>query len=228
MTAIQENIHTLLQKLPPEVTLVAVSKFQPLPLLEEAYAAGVRDFGENRPQEMALKQAALPQDIRWHFIGHLQTNKVKQVVGKAFLIHSMDSVRLLDAAERQARLLGCEQAVLLQAHIAMEETKGGFSLEEIEGLFAAHFCPETGLLKPWPHLRLCGLMGMASFVDKPAQVDAEFASLQGLFVRLRETYFPQGGFDRLSMGMSGDYPLALVRGATLVRIGSAIFPPRGH
>lgn len=217
MTAIADNLFSIQGTLPVGVKLVAVSKFQPIVLLQEAYAAGQRLFGENRPQELDRKIPCMPSDVAWHFIGHLQTNKVPLVVGRACLIHSIDSLRLLQAVEEQASRLNIVQPVLLQLHIAREETKQGFSYEQA--------C--QALDTPHPHLRVTGLMGMATLTADTACVRKEFAFLRTCFEQMKAQYFPQDpDFCEVSMGMSGDYRIAVEQGSTMVRIGSAIFPPR--
>ncbi len=196
---------------------MAVSKFQPVEYLLRAYRAGQRCFGENRPQEMALKIPQMGSDVQWHFIGHLQTNKVKQVVGAACLIHSIDSEHLLRAVSARAAELGITQDVLLQMHIAAEQTKQGFSAEELYAVAA----------QQWPNIRLCGLMGMATFTDDTVRVSREFRSLRCFFDKLKTQLFSDRDyFACCSMGMSGDYRIAVEEGSTMVRIGSAIFPPR--
>lgn len=205
---IQKRIFDLKATLPPRVALVAVSKFKPIEAIQEAYGAGQRLFAESRPQELAAKAAALPSDIEWHFIGHLQRNKVDLVVGVASLIESVDSGRLLEAIGRQAVQKGIVQRVLLQVHIAQEESKQGFSqAEAIEWL-----------QKPVDGIEIVGLMGMASLTDDQRQIGSEFMVLKNLFDR-----YP---LSVLSIGMSGDWPLAVACGATQVRIGSAIFGER--
>ena len=202
--------------------LVAVSKFHPVEALREAYDAGQRLFGESRIQELLLKIPALPDDIQWHFIGHLQTNKVRKLVetGRIALIESIDSERLLDIVDRESAAAGVTSKVLLQAHVAMEETKFGFSPDELldyfrrrafEGLKATH---------------ICGIMGMASNTDDRARVEADFERIAALKREIAEMCPDLRGFDVLSMGMSHDYTLAIARGATHVRIGTAIFGER--
>ncbi len=206
--------------LPQGVRLIAVSKTHPATAIMEAYEAGQRLFGESRPQELQQKIALLPNDIEWHFIGHLQTNKVKMVVGKAHLIHAVDSERLLREINHEATKQNHIQSCLLQVHIAQEEAKFGFSPEEILQFL------QTNILSAVPHIQIAGLMGMASFSDNYEQVRAEFHLLKQLFDQIKKNYFPAGDYFReLSMGMSDDYPIAIAEGATLVRIGTAIF---GH
>lgn len=213
---IAQRLRQIHEEIPPQVTLIAVSKFQPVAFLKEAYLAGQRDFGENRPQEMVQKMPLMPPDVRWHFIGHLQTNKVRFVVGNAVLIHSVDSLSLLTAIQNQAEKLGIIQDVLLQVHIALEDTKQGF--EPVNLALVPAFLP---------NVRICGLMGMATLTSQTERVRTEFRSLRILFEQLkRGRYEGKEHFAHCSMGMSSDYRLAIEEGSTMVRIGSAIFPPR--
>ena len=221
--SIASQLTELNQKLPSTVKLVAVSKFKPLAAVLEAYDAGQRRFGENRPQEMAAKAVAAPADIEWHFIGHLQTNKVKLVVPYASMIESVDSVKLLGEINRFAASLGKMTDCLLEVHIAREESKQGFSREELLALV-----PEFG---KYPFIRFRGLMGMASNVPDMDLVRSEFRGLRALFEEVRALGERDArrwvrDFDQLSMGMSHDWPVAVEEGATLIRIGSAIFGPR--
>lgn len=207
--------HTLSER---QVTLVVVSKTQPPERIMQIYTQGQRIFGENRPQELAARQAALPADIEWHLIGHLQTNKVKMVMPFVRMIHSVDSLRLLEEIEHQAARQGRSIDCLLQFHIAEEESKFGLSEEE------AHALLQSPAYATMRHARLCGVMGMASFTDHEPQVRAEFRHLRGIFERLRAAYFPTAPhFRHLSMGMSSDWRIAVEEGSTMVRIGSAIF-----
>ncbi|MCS6981398.1 MAG: YggS family pyridoxal phosphate-dependent enzyme [Flavobacteriales bacterium] len=204
--------------LPRNVRLVAVTKGRPPEDILNLYKAGHRDFGENRVQELMAKIPVLPDDIRWHLIGHLQTNKVKYVAGKVFLIHSVDSEKLLDALEHQLRKSGSQQRILLQIHIAREESKYGFAAQELKELLDRR--PPS----QWPHLIFCGLMGMATNTPEKDLVLSEFRSLRSLWQELKEVYFYENPeFRELSMGMSSDWPLALEAGATMVRIGTALF-----
>ena len=211
---IADNIRKLKSELPSTVELVAVSKFKPVEAIREAYEAGQRSFGENRPQELAAKAPQLPGDIVWHFIGHLQTNKVKMVVPYAHLIHSVDSERLLAEIDKAARAAGKVMDCLLEIHIAEEQTKQGFTPDE-----AVALAKEAGR---YPNIRLCGVMGMATFTDDREQVRREFRSLKAVSERL--SFLP--GCDTVSMGMSGDWPIAVEEGTTIVRIGTAIFGKR--
>ena len=212
--SIADNIRKLKSELPSTVELVAVSKFKPVEAIREAYEAGQRSFGENRPQELAAKAPQLPADIVWHFIGHLQTNKVKMVVPYAHLIHSVDSERLLAEIDKAARAAGKVMDCLLEIHIAEEQTKQGFTPDE-----AVALAREAGR---YPNIRLCGVMGMATFTDDREQVRREFRSLKAVSERL--SFLP--GCDTVSMGMSGDWPIAVEEGTTIVRIGTAIFGKR--
>ena len=208
-------IRQLKQELPSTVQLVAVSKFKPVEDILEAYHAGQLDFGENRPQEMAAKAQALPADIRWHFIGHLQTNKVKLVVPFATLIHSVDSERLLAEIDKCARALGRTADCLLEIHIAEETTKQGLTPDE--ALALAHRIGE------FPAVRLRGVMGMATFTDNEAQIRREFRTLKDVSERL-QAFLPD--CSQVSMGMSEDWRIAIEEGTTLVRIGTSIFGKR--
>ncbi len=213
---VEDNIKTILGKLPSGVCLVAVSKFHPAEAIMEAYAAGQRFFGENRPQELMAKAKVLPGDIKWHFIGHLQTNKLKMVLPYAAMVESVDSVHLLEAIDKWGVENGRVIDVLLELHIAAEETKQGFSQEEILPL----------LSRQWRGVRLRGLMGMATNTDDESQIRADFKKISD-FKQLINRDFPGlEGFDQLSIGMSGDWPIALEYGATIVRVGTAIFGER--
>ena len=213
MTTVRENLLKIKENLPKSVTLVAVSKTKPNSLILEAYAAGQRIFGENKVQELTQKAQELPKDIEWHMIGHLQRNKVKQLLPHVALIHGVDSLRLYLEIEKEASKLGHEIAILLQVYIAGEETKFGLDeaeLEEILNLPKSNF------------VRIRGLMGMASFTENREIISAEFNRLN----RLYQKYALVHNFDVLSMGMSGDYPIAIENGSTMIRVGSAIFGTR--
>lgn len=201
--------------------LVAVSKTQPESAILELYALGQRVFGENRAQELQAKHAALPKDIEWHLIGSLQTNKVKLVAPFVHWIHSVDSLHLLQEIDRQAARNQRVIDVLLQIKIAQEDTKQGLSAEDARALLS------TGDFRSLQHLRVRGLMGMASFTDDLVQVRSEFRLLATVFAELKQTFFSEkNDFTELSMGMSGDYALALEEGSTMVRIGSLLFGER--
>jgi len=220
MSTIAAAIDTITASLNGRARLVAVTKTKPVPMLEEAYAAGCKLFGENKVQEMVDKQPLLPADVEWHLIGHLQTNKVKYIAPFVALIHSVDSLKLLEEINKQAvrnnRVIDC----LLQIHIAREETKFGLDAAEAETLLQSPRLDElTGV-------RIVGLMGMATFTDDQEQIREEFRGLRALYERLSGIQRPNVSFRELSMGMSGDYPIAVEEGSTLVRVGSAIFGSR--
>lgn len=219
--SVADHIRAVRATLPEHVSLVCVSKFHPAAMLQEAYDAGERDFGESRVQELLDKHEALPKDIRWHFIGHLQTNKVRQIVPFISLIHSVDSLRLLDTIDAEAAKIDRVINVLLEVHVAKEESKSGFSLEEAEalaGIIELNHGP--AFLREYPHVNILGLMGMATHTDDEEQIRKEFATLAGLHRRL----FERGGV--MSMGMSDDYQIAISEGSNMVRIGSTIFGER--
>ena len=221
MAYIAENIGLLRQSLPSGVRLVAVSKTRSAGEIMEAYNTGQRDFGENRVQELLGKKDLLPEDIRWHLIGHLQRNKVRFVAPFISLIQSVDSFRLLSAVNEEAYRCGRVIDVLLQIHIAAEETKFGFSRDELVELLG------SGNISGMDNIRLCGLMGMATFTPEIIRVRSEFRSLAGLFRDVKSTFFnSDSGFSEISMGMSGDYSIAVEEGSTVVRIGSLIFGER--
>lgn len=204
-------------------TLVAVSKLKPASDIQDLYALGQRDFGENYVQELVEKQPLLPDDIRWHFIGHLQSNKVKYIAPFVHLIHGVDSFRLLTEINRQAAKHNRQIACLLQVHISKEETKFGLDEKEALELMEYYEAQRSQL----PHVRIDGLMGMASFSEDEALLRSEFRNLKALFEMLRTGYFlGREHFSILSMGMSGDYRLAIEEGSTLVRIGSLLFGRR--
>ena len=202
---------------------MAVSKFHPVEALAEAYAAGQRLFGESRVQELAVKVPALPADISWHFIGHLQTNKVRQLIGlRPALIESVDSERLLRAIDAESERAGIVSRVLMQVHVAQEETKFGMTPDEMLGFFADR------RFESLKATHICGMMAMASNTDDEARVRADFESVARLRSSILDVAPDLRGFDILSMGMSHDYPLAVAAGANLVRVGSAIFGDRGY
>ena len=209
--------------LPDSVTLVAVSKTKPVSDLQEAYDAGQRIFGENHALEMRDKHEALPQDIQWHFIGHLQTNKIKYIIPFVKLIHSIDSANLLEAVNKEAKKHDRVVDCLLQFHIAMEETKFGLDLDEARQLL------DSEAYKQMQNIRICGVMGMATFTDDEVEVRKEFKHLKDIFDILKKDYFAdQSWFKEISMGMSDDYPIAVEEGATFVRVGSKIFGARNY
>lgn len=220
---IKENLNIVRATVPSDVTLIAVSKTKPVSDLQEAYDAGQRIFGENKALEMRDKHQALPDDIQWHFIGHLQTNKIKYIAPFVTLIHAIDSLSLLEAVNKEAaknnRVINC----LLQFHIAQEETKFGLDMEE------ARVMLESESYKNLNNINICGVMGMATFTDDAAQVRDEFKSLKNIFETLKENYFKGNeSFKEISMGMSDDYPIAIEEGATMVRVGSKIFGARNY
>lgn len=218
---IAESIRQIRSELPAGVRLVAVSKFHPNEAIEEAYRAGQRIFGESKVQEMTAKHDSLPQDIEWHFIGHLQTNKVKYIVPYVALIHGIDSFKLLAEVDKQAAKVGRRVDCLFQLHIAREETKFGFSFDECRQMLA------EGQWRQLQHVRLCGLMGMATNTDNTTQIKEEFESLSQFFREVKATWFADDdAFRELSMGMSHDYHEAIAAGSTLVRVGSKIFGER--
>jgi pyridoxal phosphate enzyme (YggS family) len=215
--SIAHNLKALRDQIPESVGLVAVSKFKSVEDVNEAYAAGQRDFGENYVQELVEKEAKLPDDIRWHFIGHLQSNKVKYLAPFVHLIHSVDSAKLLKEVQKQAKASGRVISCLLQVHIAEEDTKSGFSPEELLAL-VRNFDTEM-----YSHVAIKGLMGMGTFTDDVAQTRREFRELHALYTEIKQVW-PE--MSVLSMGMSGDWQMAVEEGSTLVRIGSSIFGSR--
>jgi pyridoxal phosphate enzyme (YggS family) len=204
------------------VTLVAVSKTKPVEAIKELYDLGHRDFGENYVQELVEKQQQLPQDIRWHFIGHLQSNKVKYIAPFVHLIHGIDSFKLLKEVSKQAKKLNRVIDVLLQVHIAQEETKFGFDERELQELLNTN----SSELHESGNIRIKGLMGMATFTEDQEKIRSEFKYLKSLFYTYSKSEIPNSKFETLSMGMSGDYTLAIEEGSTMVRIGSLIFGER--
>ena len=218
---LKENLLNVKNSLPANVKLVAVSKFKPLEDLMDAYNAGQRAFGENRPQEMFEKQQNMPDDVEWHFIGSLQSNKVKLVVPKTFLIHSIDSRSLLVNVNKEAEKLNKIMDCLLEFHIAVEESKHGFSIDDaVEFLKSDEF-------KSLKNVRIRGVMGMASFVDDENVVRQEFRRLKEYFDLIKTEFFADADyFTEISMGMSGDYKIGVEEGSTIVRVGSLIFGAR--
>lgn len=203
-----------------EVTLISVSKTKPLEMIEEAYRLGKRDFGENKAQEMKEKYEALPKDIRWHFIGHLQTNKVKYVVGRACLIHSVDSLRLAEAIERESRKRDVVSRILLEVNIAGEESKFGLRAQETPEL--------VHQIARLPHVHIQGLMTIAPYVENPEENREVFCKLRELSVDIKSKNIDNVSMDVLSMGMTGDYQVAVEEGATFVRVGTGIFGERSY
>jgi len=218
MTSIRENLDRLKQTIPTGVKLVVVTKMQPIDSIREVYSAGQRRFGENRVQDLLARQPLLPRDVEWHFIGHLQTNKVRFIAPFVKMIQSTDSLKLLCEIDREAmhndRVIDC----LLQLYIAREETKFGLDLAEARDLLSSEEFREL------QHVRITGVMGMATFTPDDALIRQEFRTLKTSFDALSEEFFSgDSGFSEISMGMSGDYRIAVEQGSTMVRIGSAIF-----
>ena len=223
LSMIKENLETVRATIPANVTLVAVSKTKPVSDLQEAYDAGQRIFGENHALEMRDKHEVLPNDIQWHFIGHLQTNKIKYIIPFVSLIHSIDSQNLLEAVNKEAKKHERVADCLLQFHIANEETKFGLDQEEAEALL------NSDAFRQMENVRICGVMGMATFTDDEDEIHKEFRHLKTIFDTLKQKYFAdQPQFKEISMGMSDDYPIAIAEGATLVRVGSRIFGARNY
>ena len=220
---VKENLEKVKKTIPAGVLLVAVSKTKPVEDILEAYDAGQRVFGENHALEMRDKHEVLPKDIDWHFIGHLQTNKIKYIIQFARMIHSIDTFNLLQAVNNEAakhdRVIDC----LLQFHIAEEETKFGLSMEETEEIL------NSDIFKAMKNVRICGVMGMATNTDDMVQVRKEFKHLKEIFNTLKKNYFADNEwFKEISMGMSHDYPIAIEEGSTMVRVGSKIFGERNY
>lgn len=221
--SIPENLKKILSLLPQGVNLVAVSKFHPVEEIREAYDAGQRVFGESRVQELVAKFPQLPSDIKWHFIGHLQTNKVRQIIGKTALIESVDSEKLLNLIDSESEKAGVVTRVLLQVHVAREETKFGFYPEEIIDYF------QSRKFETLKATHICGIMGMASNTDDLSRVRKDFHDIAGIFHDISDNKeLGLRGFDTLSMGMSGDWHIAVEEGSDLIRIGTAIFGPREY
>ena len=218
--SIESQLSAVRRSLPEGVTLVAVSKTHPAEAIREAYDAGQRIFGESRPQELREKYEALPRDIEWHMIGHLQTNKVKYIAPFVALIHSVDSARLAEAIQKEAAKCGRVIDILLEIHVAREETKSGWAFDELEAWIA------TSPFAALPGVRVRGVMGIATNTDDEAVVRRDFEELRRCFERLKPHFGP--AFDTLSMGMSHDYPLAVACGATMVRVGTLIFGERDY
>ena len=221
--SIAQNIERITAQLPDGVRLVAVSKFHPIERLQEAYDAGQRIFGENRAQELAAKAPQLPSDIEWHFIGHLQKNKVRMIMPWASIIQSIDSKELLQLVNKEAARIDRHINVLLQLHVAKEQTKSGFTIEEV--LQAA----SEGAFNDLTNVTIVGVMAMATFTEDMSQVASEFETVHNTFLTLRDKYFAGNpAFKEISMGMSDDWPIAVEHGATLVRIGTDIFGQREY
>jgi len=218
---IKDNLERILTELPKDVTLVAVSKTKPNEAILEAYSAGQRIFGENKVQEMTEKAEILPKDIQWHFIGHLQRNKVKYIAPYVTLIHGVDSFKLLKEINKEGKKNNRIIDVLLQFHIAQEETKFGFSFEEAQEML------ENSAFLDLENVGIRGVMGMGTFTDNTSQVSDEFRALNNYFLTLQGHFFKfNPTFDTISMGMSGDYAIAIEEGSNMVRIGSSLFGER--
>ena len=217
--SVENNLKYFREELPSTIKLVAVSKFKPDNLILEAYNAGQRDFGENRPQELSAKMERLPTDIRWHFIGRLQSNKIKMIIDKVYLIHSVDSFKLISEISKEATKRGLEPSILIQQHISDGDSKQGFSDSEME--------EAVELTLGFGNIKLRGIMGMASLTENSDKVRDEFSRLKSTFERLKSKYFlDDAEFCEISMGMSGDYRIAAEEGSTIVRIGTSIFGER--
>lgn len=223
LKTVEENIMEACKKCGrkrEEITLIAVSKTKPVSLLEDAYTAGVRDFGENKVQEMCEKYEVMEKDIRWHMIGHLQTNKVKYLIGKTTLIHSVDSYKLACEIEKQAAKHDCIMDILIEVNIAEEETKFGLSEEDV-----IHLVKQVAAL---PHVRINGLMTVAPYVVNPEDNRPFFRKIKQLSVDIDNQNIDNVTMDVLSMGMTGDYMVAIEEGATMVRVGTGIFGERNY
>lgn len=219
--SISQNLNRINNELPHNVTLVAISKTHPPEIVMEAYNAGQRIFGENKVQELLSKYEVMPKDISWHLVGHLQTNKVKYIAPFISLIHSVDSLKLLKEINKEAIKNNRIINVLLQVHIAEEETKFGLSNDEIISIL------ESEQYRSFENIRVTGLMGMATFTDNHNQVRKEFKGLKTLFMEIKRNFFSESiAFNTLSMGMSGDYQIAIEEGSTMIRVGSSIFGER--
>lgn len=214
---IGEKIEKIRASLPQGVTLIAVSKYHPIEAIQAAYDAGQRHFGESKAQDLVVKQQALPTDVCWHFIGHLQSNKIKYIAPFVHLIHSIDSLRLLQEVNKQGAKNGRRIPCLLQIHIAQEDTKFGFTPDECLAML------ESGEWRALENIEIRGLMCMASNTDDTGQIRKEFSAVGKLFATIRDKYFAGGGFDVLSAGMSDDYPIAIEEGSNHIRVGSYIF-----
>lgn len=218
---IQANLKEILDNLPKNVSLVAISKFHPNESIEKAYQAGQRIFGESREQELSIKQAKLPKDIEWHFIGHLQTNKVKYIVPYIAMIHTVDTYKLLVEINKQAAKINRIIPCLLEIHIAQEKNKYGFTFDTCRQML------QNDDWKGLTNINIAGVMGMATNTDDQNQIRKEFASLKDFFNELKQSFFSDTNtFKEISMGMSHDYLLAIQEGSTMVRVGSKIFGER--
>lgn len=219
--AYEEVLNEIKQLSNDQTKLVAVSKTYPAENIQDIYDLGLRDFGENRVQEMTEKFETLPKDIKWHQIGHLQTNKVKYIVPFVHMIHSVDSKKVLKEINKQAKKIDRKINCLLQFHIAEEDSKYGLTIEEAREILQSNFYSGA------EHINICGVMGMATFTDDENKINTEFSKLHSIFDTLKSEFFTEKeGFKEISMGMSGDYRLAIKQGSTMVRVGSAIFGSR--
>lgn len=219
--SVTEQLKYLRATIPSSVEIIAVSKTKPVELIKEAYDTGQRSFGENKVQELLMKNPLLPSNVNWHLIGHLQSNKVKAVVAHTSLIHSVDSLNLISEIDKESAKQNIESRCLLQFHIATEETKFGLSYTEAEQII------NSALFSGFKHVKVCGVMGMATFTDDMLIVRKEFRQLRRYFEDLKKMYFlKMPEFKEVSMGMSSDYNIAIEEGSTMVRIGSVIFGGR--
>jgi pyridoxal phosphate enzyme (YggS family) len=219
--SIRDNLSELNNELPANVKLVAVSKTKPVEFIMEAYDAGHRIFGENKVQELVAKEPLLPKDIEWHFVGHVQTNKVKFLAPFVSMIHGVDSLKLLREINKRAASVDRVISCLLQFHIAEESTKFGLSIDEAGDLL------KEIEVQPLEHIRISGVMGMATYTNDESQVRKEFRNLKDIFQEIKRDYFPEDeNFREISMGMSGDFQIAVEEGSTIVRIGTSIFGER--
>lgn len=217
--SIADNLSAIKKELPSEVNLVAVSKFKSNEVIMEAYTSGHRCFGENRPQELALKMKELPMDINWHFIGHLQTNKIKLILDRVTIIESVDSIKLLNEIDNESKKIGKITDCLLEYHVSIEDSKQGLSAKEISDLVSSK--------EKYTNIRICGLMAMASFVEDESIISQEFSRVKILFDQLKTSYFADCEYFKIiSMGMSSDYQIAIKEGSNNVRIGTKIFGER--
>lgn len=223
LDVIQDHIRLACERAnrnPEEITLIAVSKTQPEEVMKEAYQAGIRVFGENKVQELTNKYTYMPEDISWHMIGHLQTNKVKQVVGKASLIHSVDSLRVAEAIAKESVKRGIVSDVLIEVNVAEEESKFGFSCQEVSTVVRT--------ISAYPGIHVCGLMTIAPFVDNSEENRAIFSVLRELSVDIKAQNIDNVNMDVLSMGMTNDYEVAIEEGATMIRVGTGLFGERDY
>lgn len=222
MSKISNNLHSCIDAIPVGVKLVAVSKFHPIESILEAYNEGQRIFGESRANELISKAKILPKDIQWHFIGHLQTNKVRSILPYTTLIHSVDSERLITLIDQEAKRIDQITNILLQVHVAQEDTKYGFLPDELTTL------ARSGTLENKKNIRICGIMGMATNTDDQERIKSDFIAIKETFDQVKTLLVKNTDFCILSMGMSDDYPLAIKHGSNMVRIGSSIFGNREY